>query len=158
MKTIAGGDVDDNPIVQSGAKREILRILEGSRQHFGLTPELVSHEATQEKRRQQVRMAIDYLHRHYDEKVRLEDVARVAGMSVSHFKTVLREIAGMSFSDTLIRIRVEETARLLRESELSVAEIAHDVGFSDQSHLVRRFRGIMGETPTHYRRKFLQAS
>ena len=145
----------DDAVNQAGTKLQLLLILEAVRKHLGLTSETVRREAVQEKHRKQIRRVMDHLHRHLGEKILLEDAAQLAGMSLSHFKTVFREVAGMPFSNALIRIRVSEAARLLRETDLAIAEISFRVGFSDQSHLVRSFRGIMGETPSAYRRKYL---
>ncbi|MEM9015462.1 MAG: AraC family transcriptional regulator [Verrucomicrobiota bacterium] len=151
------GSIED-PVNQAAAKLQLLNILEATRDHLSLTQETVVKEAAQETKRLRMKRVIDFLHLNLGSKIRLDDAARVAGMSPSHFKTVFREIIGMTFSDALTRIRVGEAARLLRESDQSIAQISHETGFSDQSHLVKRFRAIMGETPTTYRRKHLVAA
>lgn len=153
LKVVFNGESLENPVQQAAAKRELLNILEEARRHLELTPETVIKEAGQDSRRLRMKQVIDFLHTNMTNKIRLEDAARVAGMSPSHFKAVFRETIGMTFTDALTRIRVSGAAKMLRESDHSIAHVSHETGFSDQSHLVRRFRSMMGETPTMYRRK-----
>jgi two-component system response regulator YesN len=57
----------------------------------------------------------------------------------------------MTFVAYITRVRLTQALRLLRETELSVAEIAASAGFSDQSYFDRRFRRAFGKTPREYR-------
>ena len=52
------------------------------------------------------------------------------------------------------RIRVDEARRLLSNTERPIADIALETGFTDQSHLTRVFRRVLGETPGDFRRRF----
>ncbi len=53
-------------------------------------------------------------------------------------------------------VRTQAARRLLTATSRSLAEIAADVGYTDQSHLTKRFREVTGMTPAAYRRRFVR--
>ena len=57
-------------------------------------------------------------------------------------------------ADYLRQLRVDQARRLLAETERPIADIALETGFTDQSHLTRVFRRLLGETPAASRRRF----
>jgi two-component system response regulator YesN len=69
---------------------------------------------------------------------------------------VFKKVAGMTFIDYLTHTRISQAARLLLGSQSSVAEIATQVGFSDQSYLTRQFRKSFGCSPRDYRKHYLR--
>ena len=97
--------------------------------------------------------ALGFLHRHYDEKISLARIARVAHMSQSTLVRAFRSATGASPIDYLIRLRVERAAELLRSHEFSVTEAALRTGFSDSNYFARQFRRILGVTPRQHRRQ-----
>lgn len=62
-----------------------------------------------------------------------------------------RRATGEGVQETAARLRVEQAAKLLRETELPAAIVAADAGFCDQSHMIRTFRRVLGRTPTAVR-------
>jgi AraC family transcriptional regulator len=74
-------------------------------------------------------------------------LAKVAGLSVSHFKTLFRSTFGMPVHQYVMRRRVGQAERLLLSGDMSLSQIALETGFSDQSHLSRCMRKILGVTP-----------
>ncbi len=96
----------------------------------------------------------DYLEQHYQEKLRLRDAARLCGMSNSYFMFFFKRITGQSFVAYLIHFRVAKAQALLINTDISVSEISHAVGFCDQSHLGLAFRNLVGTTPLAYRLRF----
>lgn len=81
----------------------------------------------------------------------LGDLAGVAGLSLSHFKTVFRESVGVPVHQYLIRRRVERAKMLLGEGKLPISQIALEVGFAHQSHLARHMRRLLGVSPSAIR-------
>ena len=57
-----------------------------------------------------------------------------------------------SFSDYLNRLRIEKACRLLEESDLSIAQVSSEVGYSEHSYFCRVFKKVMGKTPSLWRR------
>jgi AraC family transcriptional regulator len=84
--------------------------------------------------------------------LRVSDLAREVGLHPSWLGTAYRRAAGEGITHTLARLRVERAARLLRETNQSLALIAIDAGFCDQSHMIRTFRRVLGRLPTDVRR------
>jgi AraC family transcriptional regulator len=90
----------------------------------------------------------DYITTHLDQKITNDALAQIGGLSTAaHFCAVFKQTEGMSPHRYVLQYRVRRT-----RTEMSLAEIADTVGFSNQSHCVRSFRKIVGVTPGDYRR------
>jgi AraC family transcriptional regulator len=81
----------------------------------------------------------------------LNEIADVAGLSVSHFKTQFRKSLGMPPHQYLIRRRVERAAMQLRKGNQTIGQIALENGFCHQSHLALHTRRVLGVTPQELR-------
>lgn len=79
------------------------------------------------------------------------DVAAAVGASPSHLQRAFRAHAGCSLVAFVHRLRLERAQELLRETDLSVLEVAAAVGFASQSHLARLFARHLGVSPSRYR-------
>lgn len=86
------------------------------------------------------------------EPLTLNDLVRHTGFSTSHLTRLFRDQVGESPMRYVTRMRLTRAATLLSDSDLTVAEIAHAVGFPDPYHFSRRFKQAMGQSPAHYRR------
>jgi len=84
--------------------------------------------------------------------VSVGEIAREADVHPVHLARAFRAHTGHSPSEYLHHVRVEHAALLLSATALSVAEIALECGFADQSHLTKRFRRAFGTPPAAYRR------
>ncbi len=87
-----------------------------------------------------------------DYRMSVADMAAVVGLSESWFASVFKQTMGITPLQWQLAKRVELTKKLLGESDLPVASIAAQLGFSDQAHLTKVFRQIVGETPAAWRR------
>jgi AraC family transcriptional regulator len=94
-----------------------------------------------------LRHVLGYIEAHLGHDLSLPAIAAVAGLSVSHTKTLFRRATGLPIHQYVIRRRVELAARLLREGQMPVSEVALEAGFAHQSHLARHMRRLMGVTP-----------
>ena len=86
-------------------------------------------------------------------KLSLPAIAEIAGMSVSHLKTLFRNSTGVPVYEYVLRRRVERAQLLLRNQRFSIAEVAVATGFAHQSHLARHMHRILGYTPSSLRRR-----
>jgi AraC-like DNA-binding protein len=93
--------------------------------------------------------ARDYLHAAFGEAIDAIAVAEVTGLSVAHLMRAFQKQIGVPINVYLTTVRLAKARELLLAGE-SAAEIAAAVGFVDQSHLIRRFRGAYGVTPARY--------
>lgn len=98
-----------------------------------------------------IRRALSYMAEHYPEPLTLEATAREAGLSPSYFSGLFRQVVGVSFREHLCRIRVEESKKLLMNTNNSLTDIAIAVGFADQSYFCKVFKRIVGLTPGRFR-------
>lgn len=87
-----------------------------------------------------------------DGEVSLDSLARECGLSTSHFSRAFRQSTGESPHQWLLQRRVDKSKDLLRNSRLSLSEIALACGFSDQSHFTRVFSRTVGISPGAWRR------
>ena len=86
-----------------------------------------------------------------DEPLSLTELAREAAMSPYHFLRTFRQVVGMTPHQFVLRTRLHRAAVRLRRSDESVSAIAFDAGFNDLSTFNRRFRRVMGVSPSAYR-------
>jgi AraC family transcriptional regulator len=98
--------------------------------------------------RRQLRMTLDFINSHLASDLSLADIAAVAGMSASHFKTLFKRSAGLPVHQYVMRQRVERAVNLISRGRLRLSATALQAGFADQSHMARCMRRIMGVTPT----------
>jgi AraC family transcriptional regulator len=98
-----------------------------------------------------VRRAIEYMHANLAGSVRLEDIAGAVGLSVFHFSRTFRHTTGLAPHRYLTHARIDKVKELLLVSEQSLAAIAEEAGFSDQSHMSKVFRRLAGTTPKQFR-------
>ena len=97
-------------------------------------------------------VAFGYIFDHLaDPAIRLAGAAREVGMSESAFSRYFTKISGQSFSDTVRKLRLAQAGKLLRETSLPVAAIAHRVGYANLSNFNRQFRSHHGATPRDVR-------
>ena len=93
----------------------------------------------------------DHVQKHFTEKVPAAEVAAVAGLSVSRALHLFHKESGMSLSAFIARRRIDFAKYLLSNTDRSIAAIATDCGFFDQSHFSRTFASLEGLPPLRYR-------
>jgi AraC-like DNA-binding protein len=96
---------------------------------------------------------ISYLHDNFGQHLSTQELAQMAGLSVSHFERRFKIAFGASPRQYLVRVRIEHAAKLLLETDKTVSEIAHACGFYDHAHFSRSFRRLMKLSPTAYRKR-----
>jgi AraC family transcriptional regulator len=102
---------------------------------------------------QQLRSVIAYIRDHPSEDLTLEVLAQQAGFSPFHFARLFRQTTGETPHQRVRREKLEHAQRLLKSSTLSLAEVAAETGFADQSYLTRVFKQALRMTPAAYRRE-----
>ena len=101
-----------------------------------------------------LKQARDYIHAHLNQKLKLEDIADMLGMSQYYFSHLFSRSMGIAPYQYVIQQRVEKAKQLLRQKrDLSIADIALECGFSHQSHLAKYFKQLTGVTPHKYRKR-----
>ncbi len=103
--------------------------------------------------RYQLRQAIEYIQAHLAEDLSLEAMATEVGMSRFYFCRVFKQSTGITPYQYLIKCRIERAKVLLGQRKLSPADIALEVGFSNQSHFTKHFKRLVGVTPKKFSRR-----
>jgi AraC family transcriptional regulator len=98
-----------------------------------------------------LRRVLEYIQAHLDQELSLAALAAMAQMSPYYFSRLFKQSTGLSPHQYVLQQRVEWAKRLLAEAQLSIADIAHHVGFASQAHLTMVFRQWVGTTPRQYR-------
>lgn len=92
----------------------------------------------------------DYCHAHLAQKITLDELAALCSMERFHFLKLFKQTVGMTPHAWLVRLRLERAASILHRTSRSIADVAQDVGFYDQSHFNRAFRRAFGVAPSRY--------
>ncbi|WP_265595340.1 helix-turn-helix transcriptional regulator [Verrucomicrobium sp. BvORR106] len=79
------------------------------------------------------------------------ELARIAKLPTARFARIIKRIFGITPIQLISKTRIAAASRLLRETERSIAEIAHECGFYDHSAFTRAFRAVSSVTPTQFR-------
>lgn len=98
-----------------------------------------------------LRRVLAYLEAHRNEELDLGALAQHVELSPSHLSRAFHRSTGDTLSRHLVGLRVERARQLLRETSMSVIEIAIELGYASHSHFTQVFRREVGVTPTAYR-------
>jgi AraC family transcriptional regulator len=119
----------------------LLRHYDASRHHeekiTGLAPRVLA-------------TVIAYIEEHAHEAIALDTLASMANVSRFHFARMFKLSTGVSPMTYVEKNRIRKAQSLIKQEQLSLAAIAAEVGFADQSHFTRRFRLHVGCTPSDY--------
>jgi len=97
------------------------------------------------------RISCEYLHENYLEKITLDNLADVSGLNKFDLIRLFNKKCGVSPHGYLMTLRINHAKKKLLK-DMSIAEVATEVGFYDQSHFSKTFKQYMGITPDYYRR------
>jgi len=101
----------------------------------------------------QKRRALELLRENLDGDVRLTDLAKECGLSVSHFARAFKAAFGVSSHQWLIRQRIDRAKELLSRTDMSLTDVAAKSGFGDQAAFTRTFHRVTGISPGRWRRE-----
>ncbi|WP_071819364.1 helix-turn-helix transcriptional regulator [Gloeothece citriformis] len=99
----------------------------------------------------QLLLITDYINDNLAGEIKLSNLSELIGISQFHFSRLFKQTVGISPHQYLMRQRIERAKLLLKNSPLSVVEVALSCGFSSHSHFGKYFRQITGLTPKEYR-------
>ena len=97
---------------------------------------------------------IRFISQHYGDRITNVDLAKACGLSVRAFERQFRAAYTCSPHDYIRQLRVRMSCSALVFSQKSLAEVATEFGFADQSHFTKEFRRFMGGTPRDYRKRY----
>ncbi len=98
-----------------------------------------------------------HIREHLGSSLRIEEVATATRLSAGYFSKAFKTTFGMSFSDYVIKSRIEQAKRLLVTTDHPIVQIALVCGMADQAHLTRLFSRKVGMPPNAWRRHMTAA-
>jgi AraC family transcriptional regulator len=118
--------------------------------HF-IDPSKIAPPPSNGLSRERLQRVRDYIEAHLGDRMTLADLAGVASLSPYHFSRSFKLALGINPQRYLIQRRLERAKTLMLRTDQSVARIAQEAGFADQSHLTSIFRRETGMTPGQFR-------
>lgn len=100
----------------------------------------------------QVAPALVYVKQHYNEEIRIRDLADECSISESHFRRIFQECMNMTPNDYVNVVRIHEASSLLLKSHATMEEVAYRVGYGNVSTFNRNFKRMLGMTPYQWKR------
>ncbi len=98
----------------------------------------------------------EYINENYTQDCSLERIAEAVSASPNYIHTVFKQSLGITPYEFVVRKRIEKAEKLIAAGEMSMLEIALDVGFCSQSHFNKMFKMKTGQTPAQYRKNLLE--
>lgn len=95
----------------------------------------------------------EYVKENYMNEISFLDLAKVCHVSRSHLSTLFKKEVGCSFPEYLVNFRIHKAAKLLKEENLRVSEVAELVGYQDVAHFSKIFKKYMGVSPKTVKHK-----
>jgi AraC family transcriptional regulator len=131
------------------ARAMAARLLRG---HSDATQQVLSQPRADGLNRRQLARAVDFIEANLGQALALQEIAAASGLSPVHFARQFKRTMGMAPHQYVMWARVERAKRLLAQTDLAIAQVAFECGFSHQEHLTRIFRRLSGTTPSLFRR------
>jgi len=106
-----------------------------------------------------IQRALDLIHNGPNRQFAVSELARLVGLSESHFHHLFRREIGVSPAKYVDTLMLRDAEHLIETTALSIKDIFGIVGVTDRSHFIRKFRQVYGLSPSRYRiRKAAQDS
>lgn len=101
-----------------------------------------------------VRLAKSYIEENYMHDISLSQLADIVEMNTSYLSSIFKKETGMTYSEYLIQCRLEQACKLLVETNLNIAEVAHQSGYQDARYFSKQFLKQIGLKPSEYRKLY----
>ena len=108
-------------------------------------------KTTKEEYQKCVNVVVEYIIQHLGEDIDLKSLARISNFSPFYFHRIMKAFLGEPIGTFIVRTRTEAAARLLRYSDIPIADIAYRIGYSSPSSLSKIFKQFYGISPNEYR-------
>jgi AraC-like DNA-binding protein len=94
--------------------------------------------------------SLRFVEEHFAGRIQAEHVARLCGLTRFAFSRAFRSAFGLTFRDYVVRFRIGEACKLLKDGTRSITDVTYAVGFNDSSYFARMFRRYAGVLPSDY--------
>lgn len=115
---------------------------------------IAEQKIIKEKMVKPIEEAVRFMRKNYTNLISLEDVAEVSNVSASYLSRLFKEEMEIGYNEYLTQIRMEEAKKMLSDTNMSVKDIAAQVGYPNEKYYSKLFKKLTGITPTDYRRLY----
>ncbi|WAM33356.1 AraC family transcriptional regulator [Caldicellulosiruptor morganii] len=102
---------------------------------------------------EKIKAALDYINSNYSDSLSIEKLSKITSLSKYYFCRLFKEITSLTPIDYINKLRIEKAIELLKNTNLSISEIAFEVGFNNVSYFIKIFKEYVGITPLQYKKK-----
>jgi len=95
---------------------------------------------------------IRYVKDNYNTNIKVNEICEIIGISVTHFTHKFSDEIGISPRQYIINLRIEKAKKMLKQSNVTIEEIARCVGYEYTTHFCREFKRISGFTPIEFKK------
>jgi len=99
-----------------------------------------------------IKSALDYINLNYSSELDIDMLAKVSNLSKFYFCRLFKEITHLTPVDYINKFRVEKAIELIKNTDMSISEIAFEVGFNSVSYFIKVFKEYVGTTPFKYKK------
>lgn len=103
-----------------------------------------------------VKKVIEFISKNYSGKISISDIASGIGLDRSYLYVIFKKLMNMSPQNFLINFRIDRAVDLMRNSELTIGDIARSVGYEDPLQFSKIFKKIKGVSPSQFRNTITQ--
>lgn len=103
--------------------------------------------------RREVMLAKEYIQNHYYEEIKISTISKYINMNSDYFSHIFKKETTINFTDYLNKVRIEKAKEYMKTKKYKIYEIAHKVGYSNESYFVKKFKEETGFKPMEYIKK-----
>ncbi len=134
----------------------VYRIWNALLQKSSNIPVSTSSHFNEKLQEQRARQMLSYIYTHYNQKITIADLCKIANISRSECFRCFKNVVGKSPMEYVSEYQLSQAAQLLSDHNLSIAEISEQCGFQSQSYFGKIFREKYGFSPKNYQKNLLQ--
>lgn len=139
------------PGYELAAKGLLLSLLTHLYRHHLEKSERPSNAMNSELNQNRFNYIVDYIGQHYTEEIRIDELTKALFIDRSYVSRIFKQHAGKTILEYANSLRIMNATNLLKETDLSISEIALQVGFSDINYFSRMYKKLMGINPAAVR-------
>lgn len=138
---------DQEILIRNTLSATWLMLLEEIDKHFKVP------QVTDAEKQNRIKSMISYIHRNFESRVTLEEIAAAANISEREANRIFQKTIRQTPFEYLIGYRLNKAKELLSHSDLSITDISYRCGFADSAYMGKQFRKAYGITPKEYRQR-----
>lgn len=99
-----------------------------------------------------INLAMEYIQRHYNEDLTLNEVSKYVNISPQHFSKIFKDETQQNFVEWIAKLRIDKAKEYMNTSDMTIKEICYIVGYQDPNYFSRIFKKYVGVSPTEYQK------